>query len=97
MIETIKPIVIGFLISIICTLAAFFSAIYRIPAYLWIIALLGILQTAAQFIFFFSLGKERKPYWNLQMFIFMVLIVLIVVGLSLWIMYNLNYMMMPRT
>lgn len=96
MIQTIKPIVIGFLISMVCTLAAFFTAFYQIPAFRWIIALLTIVQIGAQFIFFFSLGKERKPYWNLQMFIFTVLILLIIVGLSLWIMYNLNYMMMPK-
>ncbi|HSX12917.1 MAG TPA: hypothetical protein VLE96_00635 [Chlamydiales bacterium] len=96
MISAIKPVITGFIISLICTLGAYFAAVLRFPGFLWMIALLWFVQTAAQFVCFFSLGKEAKPYWNLQMFLFMVSIVLIVVGLSIWIMYNLNYMMMPK-
>lgn len=96
MIFAIRPVVIGFLISIICTVFSYFLAILQIPGFMWMILSLWIVQTAAQCIFFFLLGKDEKPFWNLQMFLFMIIIVFIVVGGSAWIMYNLNYMMMPK-
>jgi cytochrome o ubiquinol oxidase subunit IV len=96
MILSLRPVVIGFLLSIICTVLSYCLAILKIPGFMWMIISLWIIQTAAQCIFFFLLGKDERPFWNLQMFLFMIIIVFIVVGGSAWIMYNLNYMMMPK-
>lgn len=89
-----KPVAIGFFVSLICTLAAYFivskqvmSTSFAMP----LVAVLGLLQTLFQVVFFFHIGKESKPRWNLLMFLFMALVVFLIVGGSIWIMYNLNY------
>lgn len=95
----LKPVVVGFVLSLLCTFAAYLivsTGILRPRLYLGAVLFLGILQTAFQFIFFFSLANEKNPRWNLIMFFFMGLVILLVVGGSVWIMDNLNYHMMPR-
>jgi len=93
-----KPQVIGFILSIILTLAA-----YRIVTHHhltnWILAVtlvgLGSMQALIQLIFFLHLGLEEKPRWNLMMFLCTILVSIILIGGSIWIMYNLNYNVMP--
>lgn len=95
---SVKPVVIGFVLSAFCTIGAYLivaEQMYRPWIYLVIVAGLGFVQTLFHMIFFFHLGVEQKPRWNLVMFLFMVLVVVIVVGGSLWIMNNLNEYMMP--
>lgn len=95
---SVKPVVTGFVLSILCTVAAYLIVaenIYRPWIYLVMVAGLGFIQTIIQMLFFFHLGVEQKPRWNLVMFLFMVLVVVIIVGGSIWIMNNLNYNMMP--
>lgn len=48
-----------------------------------------------QLFFFLHLGQESKPYWNSQLFLFMLTILVILVIGSLWIMHNLSYNVMP--
>ena len=97
--KSFKPLISGFLLSLILTLAAYFivSGDYFSGANLLFIILgLSSLQAVVQFVFFFHLGLESKPRWNLIHFLFMVLVIIVVIGGSLWIMYNLNYQMMPN-
>ncbi len=88
-----KPVVIGFLLSVLCTLVAYLIVAEHLLRP-WVVAPLGFLQTLFQLVFFFHLGIERKPRWNLAMFLFMALVVVVVIGGSLWIMSDLNYRMM---
>ena len=55
----------------------------------------AILQATAQLFFAFRMGKEPKPYWNVQMFISMAVVTILIVLGSLWIMANLDYNVMP--
>lgn len=90
-----KPVVVGFALSVLCTLAAYLIATNGV-LHPWVyLSILWFLQTAIQFLFFFSMAKEKHPRWNLAMFLFMGTVIIIVVGGSLWIMNNLNYHMMP--
>ncbi len=94
----IRSYVIGFIWSIILTLASYFLVVAHIFTGLnlvLVITALSIIQVMIQMIYFLHLGDEPKPYWNLIAFLFMTLVVVILVGGSLWIMYNLNYRMMP--
>ncbi|MEM7175254.1 MAG: cytochrome o ubiquinol oxidase subunit IV [Chlamydiota bacterium] len=92
-----KPLILGFVFSLILTLAA-----YRIVVYYhlscWVLTFtligLGVIQTLIQLVFFLHLGLESKPRWNLMMFLFTVLLMTVLVGGSLWIMHNLNYNVM---
>jgi len=88
---------VGFVLSILLTLAAYFSVTQHIftgNALIIFIAILALVQLVVQLFFFLHLNK-MKSRWNAVIFWFMLLIVAILVGGSLWIMKNLNYNMTP--
>lgn len=95
---TISSYTLGFVISLVLTLAAYFiidrdwltgnKAVFAVVA-------LGFAQAIFQFIYFLNLGRETKPRYNLLVFSFMVGVLAILVWGSIWIMNNLNYNMMP--
>lgn len=96
---SLKPIVIGLILSALLTLAS-----YRIVTYyhltsmglVYTVFVLGIIQALVQLVFFLHLGLEEKPYWHMITFIFTALIAIIIVGGTLWIMSNLSYNLMPH-
>jgi len=93
--------VAGFISAVALTLMAYFSVVER-----WfsgrelvgVIMGLAAIQLVVQLVFFLHLGRETKPRWNMIVFIFMLIILVIIVAGSLWIMQNLNYhtMMSPE-
>lgn len=87
--------IFGFILSVGLTLLAYEAAASQVIAS-WqiytIIITLAIIQLVVQLVFFLHLGKESKPRWNLLIFFFMIIVIFILVGGSLWIMYNLDYM-----
>ncbi len=94
----LKSYVIGYALSILLTLAAYFFTAGHLFAgwtLIFILVGLGIAQAFAQLIFFLHLGKESRPRSNLHVFLYMLLVIVIVVGGSLWIMHNLDYRTMP--
>ncbi len=86
---------IGFITSLIFTLAAYFVIRYQMQYATIILLTLAALQVIAQSIFFLHILSEKGPRWNLHVFISTIAIVLIIVGFSIWIMNHLNYNMMP--
>jgi cytochrome o ubiquinol oxidase operon protein cyoD len=99
---TLKSYVIGFVLSVLLTLAAYF--LVTDPAYFHasygmivpIILILAIIQLLVQLIFFMHLAHESGPRWKLAVLISTIGIVLIVVVGSIWIMNHLNYNMMAN-
>jgi cytochrome o ubiquinol oxidase operon protein cyoD len=92
-----KPYLVGFLLSILLTLAAYAAvAEHLLTGWVLVFALtvLALLQAGVQLLFFLHLGRESKPRWNLVVFLFMVLVLVIIVFGSLWIIHNLNYRVM---
>jgi cytochrome o ubiquinol oxidase operon protein cyoD len=55
------------------------------------LSVLAIIQLFVQLTFFLHLDRESKPWWNNTAFAFAVIVVVILVGGSIWIMANLNY------
>jgi cytochrome o ubiquinol oxidase operon protein cyoD len=93
---TLKSYVIGFIFSIYLTVTAYLLVVDHTLsgwALMLLIASLALAQFLVQLLFFLHLGRETKPRWKLLVFIFMIVIVVILVGGSLWIMANLNYHM----
>jgi len=89
----------GFLVSIGLTFCAYWIATHvnadrNLLAI--ILALLAITQFAVQMILFLHISEERGPRWRLAAACFMLCVVLILVGGSIWIMNNLNYRMSPQ-
>jgi len=84
--------------SIILTVEAYLLVVHRVLQGKSLVAAiigLALTQFLVQLFFFLHLGRETKPRWKLMVFGLMVMIVVIFVGGSLWIMYNLNYNMSP--
>jgi len=96
---SLKSYVWGFVLSLLLTLASYFSVTSKILPYtplLFVILALALVQTTVQLILFLHLGEEKKPYWHLLTFLFMLSILIIIVLGSLWIMAYLNYNTMPE-
>ncbi len=99
---TFRSYTTGFILSLILTLIAYalvrghishntFSHAFVMSA----IVALAIIQLLVQLIYFFHLGRESKPRWNLVVLIFAAMVIIIIVGGSIWIMNNLSYKMTP--
>jgi cytochrome o ubiquinol oxidase operon protein cyoD len=92
---TIKRYTIGFVLSLLLTLAAYFDVRLHptMSILLGVLAVLAIVQMIVQLVFFLHMGDEVRPKYKLASFIFMAGVLFIVVVGSLWIMQNLNYNM----
>lgn len=89
---------IGFVLSIVLTLAAYFLVDKQLLKGLTLeiaISVIALIQVFCQLVFFLHLGEEPKPRWQLHLFFFMMGVIVIIVGGTLWIMHNLDYNTMP--
>jgi len=89
----------GFAASIALTLVAYLLATHGRAGTNTLVALLAglaIVQFLVQMVFFLHVGEERRPRWKLLVMWLMLIVVLILVGGSIWIMNNLNYRMSPQ-
>ncbi len=96
---TLKSYSIGFSLSLLLTLAAYFAATSPFMGKLGMdltIAGIGLIQAWAFLFLYLDLGKEGKPHWNLTAFLFMMLVTFLVVVGTIWIMYHLNYNLMVK-
>ena len=93
---------VGFILSLVLTLIAYFLVQRHVSTHhtaishgllLFMITSLAIIQLLVQLIFFLHVDEERKPRWNLTALMFAAIVVFILVFGSLWIMNNLNYHM----
>ena len=94
-----KPLFLGLILSIIFSFAMYRAADRQhLSGDMFFIVIFGlaILQTGIQLILFMQIGLESKPHWNSLSVIFTLIVILIIVGGSVWIMNNLNYNLMPN-
>ncbi|HVQ44827.1 MAG TPA: cytochrome o ubiquinol oxidase subunit IV [Candidatus Saccharimonadia bacterium] len=92
--------VLGFALSLAFTLTAYaLAANHALPSrtLVTVVLGLGVMQLIVQLALFLHLGKGSKPQWNVSVFSFALLVIVILVGGSLWIMTNLNYHMISPT
>jgi len=89
-----RSYITGYILSLVCTVIPFLLVINDVVKG-WSLALVlagfAIAQLFVQLVFFLHLGRESKPRWNLLVFAFAVIVVVILVFGSLWIMKNLSY------
>ena len=93
-----KPLILGFILSLLLILIAYFLTTHKTfsgISLMSVILALGTIQALIQCIFFLHINTESTPRWSLITLIFTIIVLIIVVGGSLWIMYNLDYNMMP--
>ena len=95
----LQTYVTGYVASVLLTVTAYALVQSHSFAKWTIVSLilaLAMIQFLVQMLFFLHLGQESKPRWRLLVLLFMILVVSIIVGGSLWIMNNLNYRMTPE-
>lgn len=97
--KTLSAYVTGLFLSLILTCAAFFvvykHALSTSSLYITV-TVLAVLQFCVQSLCFLRLNAGPEGRWNLYPFLFAIFVVFVVIGGSLWIMYNLNYNMMAH-
>src|SRR5580700_8514761 len=89
---SLKPPVLGYVLSLLLVAGMYRLVVrHHLSGHLlsWTVFSFGIVQAILQLIFFLHLGMESKPHWNSITFLFAVLVIIIVIGGSMWIMQNL--------
>lgn len=92
--KSISSYVIGFGLSLVLTLIAFYCVTQKVlnGASIYVaLAALAITQLIVQSICFIRLNRSDEGSWNLLPFFFVLVIIVFLAGGSLWIMYNLNH------
>ena len=95
--KTLKAYIIGLILCVILTLIAFGLVEHKPLATNDIfiaLSVLAIIQLFVQAICFLRLNCSEDGRWNLLPFLFTIFVIAVLVGGSLWIMYNLNYDML---
>lgn len=96
---SITSYIIGFVSSILLTVASFLLVINTTltgKPLIYTIVSLALIQAILQLIFFLHVGQEPKPRWETVVFFFMLLVLLIISFGSIWIMNDLNDRMMSN-
>lgn len=90
---TLKSYVMGFILSILLTAVSFSLVVFKLisgSSLVYAVIALALVQAIIQLLFFLHVGQEAKPRWESIGFYFMVLVLFIIAGGSLWIMSDLN-------
>lgn len=98
--KTVRTYVIGYVLSLVLTSGAFWLVSSFIhapqatsPALLArLLVVLALTQLFVQVALFLHVGQEQKPRWNVVAFALTLFMVIAVVGGTLWIMKNLDYL-----
>ena len=94
---TVKSYIVGFIISLVLTIIPFVMVAKHMlsnNAMYITIGLFALAQLFVQLVFFLHLSFKSSARWNLSVFLFTLIVVLILVLGSLWIMVNLDFFMM---
>lgn len=96
---SVKSYMIGFILSIILTGIPFWLVMegeLSHSATMGIVVVCAVVQVLVHLVYFLHLDSKSEGGWNMVAIVFSAIIILIVVIGSLWIMWNLNYNMMPH-
>ena len=96
---SVKSYAIGFILSVILTLIPFGLVMFpSLPRTVtaWLVVALGAIQIVVHLKFFLHLDTAEEQRWNLIALIFSAVIILLLVGLSLWIMDSIHHNMLAH-
>ncbi|QYR24295.1 cytochrome o ubiquinol oxidase subunit IV [Paenibacillus sp. sptzw28] len=86
---SLKSYVIGFVLSIVLTIIPLLLVLkggMSKNATLWTIVLAAVVQLCVQLFFFMHIREGEKPHYNIMALIFGIIVVIAIVGGSMWIM-----------
>ncbi|PYC00611.1 cytochrome o ubiquinol oxidase subunit IV [Pseudomonas protegens] len=96
---SVKSYAIGFILSVILTLIPFGLVMYpSLPkdVTLWIVLAFAVIQVIVHLVYFLHLDRSVAQRNNVIAFIFAALVIVLLVGLSLWIMFSIHTVMMAK-
>ncbi|AXK53654.1 MULTISPECIES: cytochrome o ubiquinol oxidase subunit IV [Pseudomonas] len=96
---SVKSYAIGFILSVILTLIPFGLVMYpSLPkdVTLWIVLAFAVIQVIVHLVYFLHLDRSAAQRNNVVAFIFAALVIVLLVGLSLWIMFSIHTVMMAK-
>lgn len=95
--KNVKSYLLGLVFCLILTVSSFVIVrehAFKTEMLYVLLTVFALGQLLIQSICFLGLKSDTKGQWNLLPFLFTLLIIFFLVGGSLWIMYNLNVLMM---
>jgi cytochrome o ubiquinol oxidase operon protein cyoD len=91
----------GFVLAVILTVIPFWLVMGHVFQSHWVtitlVLLLAIVQILVHVVYFLHLDTRSEGGWNMLSFVFTIVLVVIVLGASIWVMYNENTNMMPMS
>ena len=91
----------GFVLAAILTVIPFWLVMDHVitnrPLLILVILALAVVQIFVHIVFFLHLDTRSESGWNMMTFIFTAVLVIIVLGASIWVMYAENANMMPMS
>ncbi|NBF03466.1 cytochrome o ubiquinol oxidase subunit IV [Pseudomonas sp. Fl5BN2] len=96
---SVKSYAIGFILSVILTVIPFGLVMYpSLPkdVTLWIVLAFAVIQVLVHLVYFLHLDRSEAQRNNVVAFIFAALVIVLLVGLSLWIMFSIHTVMMAK-
>lgn len=94
--KTVRGYAYGFVFCVFLTLLSFgiIRYVFLDKAIIYtLLTVFAIIQMIVQSVFFLGLKTDKEGNWNVLPFLFTILIIMFLVGGTLWIMYNLNSLM----
>ena len=96
---SVKSYAIGFILSVILTLIPFGLVMYpTLPKSitLMIVLAFAVIQVLVHLVYFLHLDRSEEQRENVIAFVFAGLVIVLLVGLSLWIMFSIHTYMMAN-
>lgn len=96
---SVKTYAIGFILSVILTLIPFGLVMYpTLPKSitLMIVLAFAVIQVLVHLVYFLHLDRSEAQRENVVAFVFAGLVIVLLVGLSLWIMFSIHTYMMAK-
>jgi cytochrome o ubiquinol oxidase operon protein cyoD len=87
----------GFILSIILTVIPFALVMHPVlprATTLLIALVFAVVQVVVHLVYFLHMSRSSEDGWNLISFVFTLVILFIIVGLSVWIIWSMHYNMM---
>ena len=94
---SVKSYLVGFMLSVILTAIPFWAVMtgqFDKVTTIWLVVFMAIVQVVVHLKYFLHLNFSVAGRANTFAFLFTALIIVMVVGLSVWIIYSANAMMM---
>jgi len=96
---SVKSYAIGFILSVILTIIPFGLVMYpSLPKSITLLIVLAfaIVQVLVHLVYFLHLDRSAAQRNNVIAFVFAAIVIVLLVGLSLWIMFSIHTFMMAK-